>query len=144
MIEINNLTAISVQKYFIKGITRKVLKEENKKKAGLSIVLMDSDQMKKLNKKYLKRNRATDVLTFGQSKEFPITPESKAHLGEIVICPQEVEKNAKFHSSSFKKELARALIHGILHLLGYKHRIPRGKAEAMGKKEKYYLEKFFQ
>jgi len=144
MVEVNNLTTVSVKKDFLKKIAIRVLKEEKKKRAGLSIVLVGPSRMKKLNKKYLKKNSVTDVLAFGQSKEFPIIPADELSLGEIVICPSEIKKNVKFYSSSFKKELARVLIHGILHLLGYNHEVSKAKEKVMEEKQKYYFSKFFK
>jgi probable rRNA maturation factor len=127
MIEINNLTAKSINKEFLKKVAQKILKEENRKKLNLSIALVEPPPIRELNRKYRKKNQATDSLSFLYNDS-----------GEIVICPLEVKKNVKRFTSSFKKELARALIHGILHLLGYDHR-ERKKGKKMQKKEEHYL-----
>ncbi len=119
MIEINNLTASSVDEKFLKRVAKKVLKGENKKEIDLSIVFIGETGMRKLNKKYLGKNRVTDVLSFDNE------------LNEIVICLREIKKNAKIYNSTFKKELARVLIHAIMHLLGYNHK-------EMQNKEEYY------
>ena len=95
----------------MKGLAKKVLKEENKKELELSIALVGQARIKGLNKKYRKKDKPTDVLSF-----------SYGDAGEIVICPEEVRKNAEKYHSTFKKELDRVLIHGIWHLLGYNHR----------------------
>jgi len=129
MIEINNLTTLTVDKRFLKRVVKKVLKGEKKKEAGLSIALVNSGEIKKLNKKYRKKNKITDVLSFDNG------------LNEIVVCPQEIKKNAKKYNSTFKKELSRVLIHGILHLLGYEHEKTKIEAKKMEKKEEYYLSK---
>lgn len=125
MIEINNLTTNPVDEEFLKKIIEKVLEGESaswrKKEANLSIVLVGQGRIRELNKRYRGKNRATDVLAF---------PNQELGLGEIVICLSEVKKNAKRFSSTFEKELARILIHGILHLLGYDHE----KLEAEAKK----------
>ena len=84
--------------------------------------------MKELNKKYRRKNRETDVLSFPGEKE-----------GEVIICPSVVKKNAKNFGSSFKSELVRILIHGILHLLGYDHEKSKKEAIKMEKKQAYYL-----
>lgn len=128
MIEINNLTTLSgVDKKFLKGVAKTVLKGENTKEAGLSVVLVSSGRIKKLNKKYRGKNKTTDVLAFGGG------------LNEIVICPSEVKKNAKKYNIEFKKELARVLIHGILHLSGYEHEVSEKKAREMERKQEFYL-----
>ena len=128
MIEINNLTTLSgVDKKFLKGVAKTILKGENTKEAGLSVVLVSSGRIKKLNKKYRGKNKITDVLAFGEG------------LNEIVICPSEVKKNAKKYNIAFKKELARVLIHGILHLSGYEHEVSEKKAREMERKQEFYL-----
>ncbi|MBZ9578437.1 rRNA maturation RNase YbeY [Patescibacteria group bacterium] len=159
MIEINNLTANLVDENSFKKLAQKVLKGEGKEKSGLSIALIGQGRMRKLNKRYRGKNRVTDVLAFSENKipngargsgrvagglesKFQI-PKSLRGLGEIVICLREVKKNAKRFESTFKKELATCLIHGILHLLGYDHEISEEKAKEMGKKQKYYLSKVF-
>lgn len=130
MIEINNLTTVSVDNSFLKKIAQIVLRGE-KKQGSLSFVLIVANKMRALNKKHRAKNRVTDVLSFGDSKKFPDLPEKE--LGEILICLSEVKKNAKKSQTVFEKELANVLIHGILHLLGYKH------GKAMEKKQEHYL-----
>lgn len=144
MIEINNLTTSPVDEKFLKKVALKVLEEEKKGKQALSIALIGPARMRKLNKKYLGKNRVTDVLAFGQNQKFPILPKKELGLGEIVICLREVKKNAKKFAQSFEKELADCLIHGILHLLGYNHEISLEKGKKMKEKQKYYLEKLFK
>jgi len=135
MTEVNNLTAYSIDKKILRRISREILKKESAKgrfkKGDLSIVLVGQKRIKELNKRYRRKNRPTDVLAF----------EDKENLGEIVICPAEIKKNAKKFNSTFKKELNRVLIHGILHLLGYDHESGPKKAKIMEERQKYYLSK---
>jgi len=149
MIELNNLTTISIDEEFFKKNTEKILEEENKKELDLSIALVGQGRIRELNKKYKRKNRVTDVLAFPESKvlmeKFRVGPTKKIRgLGEIVICLSEVKKNAKRFSLTFEKELARVLIHGILHLLGYDHEKSKEGEREMEKKENYYLEKVFK
>lgn len=136
--EIRNLTKISADRKFLKRTARIILGGEKNKRSEIYLVLVDSKKIKALNKKYLRKNRPTDVLAFPEPKNFPAASKN-FNLGEIVICPQQVKKNAKKYNLSFKKELTRVLIHGILHLLGYDHQASKRKAQAMEKKENYYL-----
>jgi len=129
MIEVNNLTGFRVNKDFLKKIAQKVLANEKKNKTELSIVLVGPKRIKELNKKYRKKDKVTDVLSFTYNKS----------SGEIVICLQEVKKNAKSFGETFEKELTRVLIHGTLHLLGYDHELSNGEEKKMEKKQEYYL-----
>lgn len=130
MVEINNLTTSDIDEEFLKGVAKKVLKGEDRKEVGLSIVFVGQGKMRKLNKKYRGKNKVTDVLSFDNG------------LNEIVICLREVKKNAKRFKSTFKKELARVLIHGILHLLGYEHEKDKKEAKKMEKRQEYHLNLF--
>ena len=148
MIEINNLTPCSIEKGFFKKIARKILKDEGKKKFQLSFVFVNEEKIKELNRRYLKKDRSTDVLAFpaqkNKSQAFKIGSSEKIQfLGEVVICPQKVKKNSKRFKVAFKKELTRVLIHGALHLLGYDHQKNQKAALKMKQKEDYYLDQFF-
>lgn len=149
MVEINNLTSRKIDEKFLKKVAKIVLGKEIKglrtKNISLSIALVGRDQIKELNKKYRHKNRATDVLAFGEDSKprgYPKEinqPDYQAPLGEIVICMKEVEKNAKRFGVAFEKELKRVLIHGVLHILGYDHGKTETETKKMWKKEEYYL-----
>lgn len=125
MIEINNLTTNPVDKEFLKKVAKKVLEEENKSEASLSIALVGQGRIRELNRKYREENRVTDVLAFPfrkrnrKEKEFIEAPLFIKCLGEVVICYPQVKKQAKILGHSIRKELTILLIHGILHLVGY-------------------------
>lgn len=138
MIEVNNLTSYSVSDKLIKRVGNKVLKGEGKKGSYVSVALVEKERIKELNRIYLGRDSFTDVLSFSQDEK-NFTPESSRELGEVVICPYQVEENAKSFNSDFQKELTRVLIHGILHLLGYDHEEAPSRAKEMKKKEDQYL-----
>lgn len=127
MIEINNLTNFTVDKKFLTGVAKIVLKGENRERENISIAFVSSDEIKKLNQKYRKKNKPTDVLSFGKTLDF------KSDLSEIVICPEVVKKN--------NEELAKMLVHGILHILGYEHEKSEKEAKEMEKKQEKYLSK---
>src|SRR3989344_7852845 len=79
----------------------------------LTVVFLNPKEAKKTNKRFRGKDYATDVLSFdGMSPE---------HLGDLVMCPQVLKKQAKEHGLSFQEELGYMLLHGILHLLGYDH-----------------------
>ena len=143
MIEINNLTKEKIDERFLKKVAKIVLKGESMEKENLSIVLVDENKIRELNKKYRKKNKPTDVLSFGniQDSKYQIPNSS---INEIVICPQIVKKNAKKFATGYNKELARVLIHGILHILGYEHEKNKKEADKMKNKEEYYLSKIWQ
>jgi probable rRNA maturation factor len=147
MVEINNLTRLKIDEKFLKKVAGRVLAEEKKKTAGLSLAFVGPERIKKLNKKYLGKNRPTDVLAFGGEEMLSLKWKAQKPFkegGEIVICLDKVKKNSARFKFAFKKELAMVLIHGILHLLGYDHERGAACAKKMNKKQEYYLNLFFK
>lgn len=135
MIEINNLTNFSVNKKFFTGVAKKVLKGENRERENLSIAFVVAGEIKKLNQKYRNKNKPTDVLSFEKASDL------KEEYSEVIICPQLVKENSLDSKLTFKKELAKILVHGILHTLGYDHERSEKEALEMEKKQDYYLSK---
>jgi probable rRNA maturation factor len=90
----------------------------------LSVLITDDPEIKKLNRYYRKRNRATDVLSFVQLGKKSKDPKEPLLLGDVVISAQTAKRQAKERKHSIEKELVFLLIHGILHLFGYDHNIP--------------------
>ena|SRR3989338_8705850 len=125
MIEINNLTNFAVDKKFFLGVAKKVLKGENRESENISIAFVNSATIKKLNTKYRRKHKPTDVLSFGRVLDL------KSDFSEVVICPEVVKKNGD--------ELAKILIHGILHVLGYDHERSKSQALIMETKQLKYL-----
>ncbi len=145
MVEINNLTDFPIDERFFKKVVQEILKNESEENSSLSVAFVKEEEIKKLNNKYLKKNKPTDVLSFPHNTDFlKETKNFKDSLGEVVICPSVVEKNAQQLSVSIKRELSKMLIHGILHLLGYEHEKGEKRAEEMEKKENHYLSLIFK
>jgi len=97
---------------------------------------VDNRAIKKLNKKHLKHDYFTDIITF------PYNDKSAKDIeGELFISLNTVKENGKIYESGYKMELSRVIIHGSLHLAGYFDKSKRQK-ELIREKENYYLSKF--
>jgi len=94
----------------------------------LSVVLVDSETMRDLNKKYLNHNYVTDVLAF-RMNDGEFTGFNPEILGDVVVCPDTALECAFKLNESFEKEMSLYLVHGILHLLGYCDQSAVGAAE---------------
>lgn len=109
----------------------------------LSITLVAESRMAELNGEYMGKEGSTDVLSF-PIEDFTATvtdPEPDGPplmLGDIVICPAVVERNAMAAGVAFDDELALMVVHGTLHLLGRDHVIDE-EAEAMEQREREIL-----
>jgi probable rRNA maturation factor len=84
--------------------------------AELGIILVGARESASLNEKFLGHEGATDVITFNYAE----TPRPKTYIhGEVFICVEEAEKQAKEFGTSWQSELVRYVVHGILHLTGH-------------------------
>ncbi len=85
---------------------------------NLAVAFVSAKKMRDLNRRYLGRDYATDVLSFGYEDE---TEEGRPFLGEIVIAPEVAWRQARRWRTPPEHEVRKLLVHGILHLLGYDH-----------------------
>ena len=117
-----NSSAKRTPRKFLKGWVDDIRKEI-KELDGQSLVLqfLSAAQMKKLNHQFRGKKRPTDVLSF----------EGVDGLGELALCPEVIEKNAREHGLLYAQELGYVVLHGILHLLGYEHEDDEAKARVM-------------
>ncbi len=101
----------------------------------LSILLVDDDEMQRLNREYLCRDRPTNVLAFAmrEGKDPYPTPNL---LGDVVVSTETAQREAQEREATLEAEMALLLVHGILHLLGYDHEAdPSAAAEMQAKEE---------
>jgi len=143
MIEINNLTSVLIDNSFLKKVAGIILKKEKINNLELSVAFVNKNKIKELNKRYRGKDKPTDVLSFNRLEFIGKKSKAKKMLGEIIICPQEIKKNAIKLKMSFKEEMINCLIHGILHIAGYNHENFLKGAELMEQKQRYYFSKIF-
>jgi len=98
----------------------------------INYIFCSDSYLLKINRKYLKHNFFTDIISFDQSSE------ANQIEGDIFISIDRVRENATELTIAFNKELALAIIHGVLHLIGYNDKNPK-EIEEMRKKEEACL-----
>ena len=106
----------------------------NKQIGDIHIALMGDQALLELNQKHLDHNDYTDVITFDYST-------AKEVNCDIAVSTDRVSENATYEGVSVENELARVLIHGILHCVGYSDKTPNEK-QIMRKKEDEMLKRF--
>ena len=122
--KINNSKAISL--WLID-----VAKKEGKEIGELVYVLCKDDYLLKKNIQFLNHNTLTDVITFDYCKEGLIN-------GDILISTERVEENSRKFNVDYLTELQRVMVHGLLHLLGYKDKSAED-IKIIREKENFYL-----
>ncbi len=119
-------------KAILKNWLLKSISNEGKQAENINFIFCTDDYLLEINKKYLKKNILTDVITFDYSEQ------DKVVSGEIYISYQRIADNATKYSQTVDNELYRVMIHGVLHLIGYDDNTKKQK-EIMTQKEDYYL-----
>ena len=89
------------------------------KKVFLTLLLSNNKKIKKLNKKFRHKNKATDVLSFPLQKKIKV--KNKSYLGDIIISYNFMDKPKKQSIKLFKNKFIKTFIHGFLHLLSFNH-----------------------
>ena len=116
----------------IRVLLKKICKKENKKISFINYVFCSDNRLLEINKKYLNHTSLTDVVTFDFSTN------KKNIEGDVYISIDRVKENAKKYKETFKKELLRIIIHGLLHLIGFLDKTKEEK-NTMTLKENEYL-----
>ena len=111
------------EKYFDQKLKKisKIVKFFRKKNIIFTILLTNSLNMKKLNKKFRIRNKSTDVLSFPyfSSNNLKFPQRKNIYIGDIATCYEIINSRSK--KNDFISEFDKVWVHGLLHLVGYDH-----------------------
>lgn len=118
----------------IKDWIRSAIAEEGYVLKELNFILCSDEYLLRINQDYLQHDTYTDVITFDNAEEL------KTIVGDIFISIERVQENARGLQLPVAEELCRVMIHGTLHLLGYKDKGKAAKA-TMTKREDHHLAK---
>ena len=112
---------------------KQVAAREGKKTGHLNFIFVSEEIILDINKKYLNHHHYTDIITFDHSAGDTIS-------GEMYISVDTVRSNAQAYHVDFHNELFRVMVHGLLHLCGYRDQTTKEKREMRGKEDKYLEE----
>lgn len=112
----------------IKRFLEKVIADENKTPGDLIFIFTNDENILDLNRKYMKHDYYTDVISFNYSEKNTVN-------GEIYISLDTIKRNAILYQATIREELMRVIIHGLLHLCGYRDENAREKEKMFAKQE---------
>ncbi|GAB1463114.1 rRNA maturation RNase YbeY [Pedobacter sp. UBA4863] len=121
-------------KIAIKKWLQETIVAEGYQLAELNFIFCSDEYLLRVNQDFLQHDYYTDVITFDNSEEL------KTILGDIFISIDRVKDNANQNNATTHDELCRIMVHGLLHLLGYRDKTQKAKKE-MTAKEDFYLAK---
>jgi probable rRNA maturation factor len=114
---------------YLKPVARNLLSHEAPQGAQVNVILSDNRLLRRLNKRFRKKDRPTDVLSFSFNEPL--------FLGEVYISLDKAKKQAREYGATLKEEVVRLMIHGLLHLLGYTHYRTKERMRMEGMEQKY-------
>lgn len=141
----------------MRKLVRTVLAGEGRAGAEVGLLLTDNADLREMNRVYRGIDRVTDVLAFpdgdgdentrgsrdsaggGPAPHLPVDSAfAESTAGDIAISLERAVEQAPRFSATFEQEVARLVIHGLLHLLGYDHHMP-ADGRRMKARERFYL-----
>lgn len=101
----------------VAAIVRRTLRSARVSEAMVSVAFVSTPYIASLNRRHLGRAGGTDVISFGLSRRSP----GDAIIGDVYIAPSVARRNAAARGIGIREEVARLVIHGVLHVLGFDH-----------------------
>jgi probable rRNA maturation factor len=142
-IEVNNESGVTTDEAEIATLARFVLGAMHvHPQAELSVVLVDEPTMEQLHVQWMDEPGPTDVMSFPMDELRPGTENEDSPpglLGDVVLCPQVAQRQARQARHSTDEELLLLSTHGILHLLGYDHAEPEEEQRMFGLQRRLLL-----
>jgi len=145
---VNLQNKVKIDKKYVQRVAEKAIRLATgdsrklwQRKCEVGIIFVNNSYIKRLNRRYRKVNRATDVIAFSMEERRQVTPPipfPSCILGDVFISAERAKIQAKDFRHSIKKEIAILTIHGILHLLNYDHKRKK-ESLVMRKKEEEIL-----
>jgi probable rRNA maturation factor len=136
-VEVTGVTVARFSRREIAAFTRKVLLMLEKmdrlehEVSEVSIAFVDDEQMTSLNRKFRKKAKTTDVLTFPADDSYGDPAMEGRPLGDIVISVDQARRQAADEKHSLATEIRYLIVHGVLHALGYDHETDSGEMNAL-------------
>ena len=116
----NRQKKITINRRQIRSSLVRLLKRLGLEDRELSLLLVDNEEIRELNRLYLDRDHATNVISFAMT-EGDYGDVNPQLLGDIIISVEKAVSEGEVSGVSFKESLDFLMIHGLLHLLGYDH-----------------------
>ncbi len=116
----------------IRNWIKSIIKENKKKDGSIAYIFTSENYILKINNDYLKHNYFTDIITFDYSQNDIVE-------GDIFISIETVLSNSKKFKTTFEEEILRVIIHGVLHLIGFKDKTSEQKRNMRSLEDKALL-----
>lgn len=132
---VNHPRAPKLERGRLATLVRRIVEDEKRKADNINIVLVDDGYLLEVNRKFLKHDYKTDVISFDLG-------EDKSIDGEVYVSVDRALVQARRYEVTLDAEIIRLIVHGILHLTGWEDKT-RSEKLRMRKRENSFIELFF-
>jgi len=126
-VDIDNRTAATVDEAALAALVEGVIDEQGAGDAEAGVMLVSPAEMQRLNAEYRRKDEVTDVLAFPIDEDDDLPAGMPRLLGDVVICLERADEQAREAGHGRGLELAVLAVHGTLHLLGFDHETDDGE-----------------
>ena len=120
----------------MRSVARRLLSAEDcPDDTEVSVLLVSDEEIKALNRDYRGVDVVTDVLAFSQLEGEEFGADGGNVLGDVVISVETATRQAQEHAHSVEDEMDLLLVHGLLHLLGYDHKVPEDEKRMFARQQ---------
>jgi len=120
----------------MRSVARRLLSAEDcPDDTEVSVLLVSDEEIKALNRDYRGVGVVTDVLAFSQLEGEEFGADGGNVLGDVVISVETATRQAQEHAHSVEDEMDLLLVHGLLHLLGYDHKVPEDEKRMFARQQ---------
>jgi probable rRNA maturation factor len=116
----NRQKRVAIDTQRIKRAAKKILNALGCDESEVSIVIVNDEEITRLNRQYFQRNRPTNVIAFPMASGDPAALNPHL-LGDVVISAETAKRQSEAVGGKTEEEILFLMLHGILHLLGYDH-----------------------
>ena len=132
----NTTTEKIVEIKYMKKVLKYALKYEKVTNSVFNVIIVDNEEIHRINKTYRKIDKPTDVISFAlEDNKDEVIFSKKRVLGDIYISVEKAKEQAKEYNHSEIREFCFLAVHGLLHLLGYDHMNEKDEKIMFGKQE---------
>ena len=139
-IEVINKTEEQIDINDLKNTINYTLESEIVHDSLMSVIIVNNDEIHKINREYRGIDRETDVISFALEDDKTFVNTYLRVLGDIYISIDKVHEQSENYGHSFRRELSFLTVHGILHLLGYDHMVKEDEDIMFHKQDKILTE----
>jgi len=124
-------------------VAQRILTELGLLEAELSLLFVDDLQIQELNRRYLRRDKPTNVLAFSMKQgEFPTLHPHL--LGDLVISVETANRQSNRFGLNEMEMIILLMVHGVLHLMGYDHKGTKKEAKEMALKQRELFQQIIE